>query len=251
MVRKTLKHSKSKLRKTRKNTGMTVEGLHASFEKMDTKVRRMVEKGCTDSSLADCIHRLWSQQFHSDLSHSAIKDLIKHYRSLYTSVKKTRKQRGGSAPIDWVQGQGSTAQVYGRFPVHEGSSSQFVSSLDHTRTYESSIGKECDPTVSFPRQLGGTRRSKKQKQRGGGIFDNLVNFASGGGIGNAVRMGHAPESVPQNTLAYGVSAAQGAPRGGPPSHPVDPAWRMSSFAPRTYAVDNMSQINISPVYTKY
>jgi hypothetical protein len=220
---------------------MTVDSLHASFEQIDAKVRHMISKGCTNSGLEYCIRRLWSQQFHQSLSRPAMIGMISHYRALYGSGRKTRKsQQGGMAPLDYVGGQG-TAAVYGRFPVLEGSSPKFVSDLGTVnRTFESSIGPACTA------QAGGSRK----KQKGGGIFDSLSYGLTGAGVGESIRMGHAPSSVAANSLQRMVGTVQASPVPGR-SDPTDPAWKMAAFDPKPFDAAAQSTFQLSPVYMGY
>lgn len=237
----------SKTRKVKKIKYMTVDSLHASFEQIDAKVRHMIEKGCTNSGLEYCIRRLWSQQFHQALSRPAIIGMISHYRVLYG--RKTRKnQKGGMAPLDYAGGQGNTDAVYGRFPVFEGSSPKFVENLGAVnRTFESSIGPACTA------QAGGRRRSIRHKglrQKGAGIFDTLAYGITGAGVGESVRMGHAPASVAPNTVQTTVGAFQASPVPGK-SDPTVPAWKIQAFDPKPFDAASLSTFQLSPVYTGY
>jgi hypothetical protein len=234
-------------RKNKKIRYMTVDSLHASFERIDAKVRHMISKGCTNQALEQCIRRLWSQQFHQALSSPAMKGMITHYRSLYgeKSGKQTRKQVGGMAPMDWTMGQGSTDMVYGRFPVFEGSSPKFVHDLGTVnRAFESSIGPACTA------QAGGTRRRRKNQRGGAGIFDSLSYGLTGGGVGESVRMGHAMPSVPPNTLQKATGAFQASPVPGR-SDPTDPAWKMRVFNPQPFDAKALTSFELSPVYRGY
>lgn len=237
-------------RKTKKGKGsrfMTVDSLHASFQRVDSKVKHMIEKGCTNHSLEECIRRLWSQQFHQDLSKAALAGMIMHYRALY-KTKKTRKQKGGMAPLEYSGGQGADV-VYGRFPVFEGGSQQFVHSLggvEGQRFNESSIGTSCT------KQQGGrrTRGSRGQRQRGGGIFDDIGSAFTGGGVGRSIAMGHPMPSVPANSLQNTVNAVQGRPsaRNG---DPTAPAWSSRQFEPRPYDANGAQTFQLSQVYSGY
>lgn len=208
---------------------MTVDSLHASFQRIEAKVKHMIEKGCTNHSLEECIRRLWSQQFHQDLSRAATAGMIMHYRALY-KTRKTRKQKGGMAPLEYVGGQGADV-VYGSFPVFEGSSPAFVRSLggvEGQRTVESSIGTSCT------KQQGG-RRSRSQ--RGGSIY-------------SSVAMGHPLVSVPANVFQTTTNAVQGRPSfvsGDPTKH----TWSSSQFAPKAFDANAQSTFQLSPVYTAY
>jgi len=234
---------------------MTVDSLHASFNNIDGKIRHMIEKGCTDKALEECIRRLWSQQFHQGLSKPALAGMITHYRALYKGAvktkdrktKKNKSQKGGDlAPLDYTMAQGST-ESYGRFPVFEGGSRQFVNDLGVVnRTFESSIGAACDRT-----QKGG-RKTRSRKQRGGAdIFDTLSSLATGAGVGAAVRMGHPAPSVPVNILQNGVAAAQGSPIQGTNGDPTVPAWKTAQFDLKPFNANNIASFELSHVYKGY
>ena len=226
---------------------MTVDSLHASFNNIDGKIRHMIEKGCTDKALEECIRRLWSQQFHQSLSKPALAGMIVHYRALYKGSRKTKKnknQKGGVAPLEYTIGQGLT-ESYGRFPVFEGGSRQFVNDLGViNRTFESSIGAACDRT-----QKGGR---KSRKQRGGAdIFDTLSSLATGAGVGAAVRMGHAAPSVPVNVLQNVVAAGQGSPIKGTNGDPTAAGWVPATFDLKPFDASNAVNFELSPVYKGY
>ena len=206
----------------------SVEGLHTSFNMIDAKVKGLIAKGATDSDLACCIQKAWTEQFHMDISGPAVKGMIMHYRAVHPgSGRKTRKQKGGMAPVDYVMGQGTTDFVYGRFPVEMASTPQVISALDNQRFFESNGSRACNTT-------GG-----HAAQQGGGLFDSLG-------------MGFAPASIPRNFIESGVGAVQGAPRGNPDPSPVSSTVAMASFAPRAYAADQVSSIaNLKAVYPGY
>lgn len=219
----------------------TVEGLHNTFEKIDSRVRCMIERGKPDSSLTCCIRKAWQEFFHQDLSNPAIEGMIRHYRSVYAPKGKraTRKaQRGGMAPMDYTMGQGVTGAVYGRFPIELGATPSAVGSLD--RFFESPVGRSCDSTGGYaaPPQTGGGKRTRR-RQRGGGIFDALLQP-------------HAPPSVPRNVIETGLSSIQGAPIRNPPATPIayEAALRPQTLQPFNPAgISPMS--SLAPVYQSY
>lgn len=227
----------SKNRKTRRATvGVTVEGLHASFSRIDDKVKDMIAKGKTDSEIGACIQKAWSEQFHMDLSSAAMKGMIMHYRAVHRSgnKRKTRKsQRGGMAPYaegSWIMGQGITDNVYGRFPVEIGTTPQVVNALDLGRFYESRVGRSCDAT-------GG--HAAPGQQLGGGVLD-------------ALGMGFSPASVPRNILETGVSALQGAPIMNPSASPVSASTPMASYVPKSFDTSTVSSVSAhEPIYKAY
>ena len=224
----TRRNKRTLKRQTRK--AATVEGLHASFEKIDGKVRAMVEKGKTDTDLACCIRKAWSEQFHMGLSEPAIKGMILHYRA--TMKRHTRKasdrgrgrsQKGGMAPLDWTLGQGVTNKVYGLFPTEAGTTPSVIQSLDLGRFYENNGGRSCDTTGGHPAPgLVG-------KQAGGGFFSTVFN-------------GHAPASIPHNALETTVSTIQGAPIANPNPSPISAHAQLASYSPAAYNTAAISSV---------
>jgi hypothetical protein len=207
-------------RKAGKAGTLSVEGLHASFEKLDDKVRRAVASGATDSELAEVIRRTWSTLFHHGLSRPAVQALVSHYRAVHGSHKKTRKargrkQQGGAASLGYITGQGTTAPVYGRFPVEMGASAAAVRTLDLDRYFDNSIGT----------------------QRGGGLLDSLG-------------MGFSPASVPRNIIETSVSAVQGHTIQNPPADPVSRHAPMAIPHLRPFDTSQVSSVStLAPVYT--
>lgn len=204
---------------------MTVEGLHAAFERVDKKIRAMIARGATDSELAACIKHAWSAQFHTAVSAPALKGMVGHYRAVYGGkVRKTRKaQRGGMAPLDMTMGQGVTASVYGRFPVEMGTYSGAMNRLD--RFFESPISRSCDSTGGAPAPA----------QRGGGLFD-------------ALGMGQPPSSVPVNAAQAVISTGQGHPVLNPPREPAVSALQMATFTPQPFPISSHTISSLAPIY---
>jgi len=215
---------------------MSVEALQGSFGAIDAKVARAIEGRASDAELVRVIQTAWNTQFHRPLSLAATRGLVEHYRAVHTEggVKKrrTRKagrgQRGGMAPLDWTMGQGSTVPVYGSFPVEAGMSAQAVRALDLGRFFESPISRSCDET-------GG---AAPPPQRGGGVFDALV-------------MGHAPASVPRNALETTVSTVQAARIANPPSDPIRGAIPLASQPLRPFDTAGLANAAtpIAPIWT--
>jgi hypothetical protein len=255
---------------------MSVESLHSAFQGLDTKMAKMITSGRTDSELASCLRREWSTVFHRDLSTPAVKGMVSHYRAVHRSSggkRKTRKssaksQRGGMAPLDYVMGQGSTAAVYGQFPVAMYSDPSVIQSLDMNRFFESPIGRSCNATGGFdaPTQRGGAALGAYSNfdaptQRGGYSVEDLkaqqekekeLGSQQGGGFLDALGMGHMPASVPHNFGEIGVSALRGAPIANPVRTPVAasiPAHPVSLAPTNATAISTIS--DLSPVYQGY
>lgn len=208
-------------KRTRKARGLTVEALHASFDKIDTKVYGLMKKNATDSQIACCIQKSWKELFHTTVSDTAVKGLVKHYRAVHGSQRKTRKnqksqksqksQRGGMAPLDYMMGPGNTDQTFGRFPVEMGVTPNVLNGLDLGRFYESGVSRSCDTT-------GG---HSAINQRGGSLWSAFMN-------------GHVPPSVQPNTLQTVVNAVQGGAPLAPGASPVTNHVNLTSYIPKPY-----------------
>ena len=208
---------------------MSVEALHASFEKLDEKLRSLVKRSSTDSELSRTVARLWREQFHTELSGPAIKGMLSHYRATYGARKTRKAQRGGMAPLDHMMGQGMAGAVYGRFPLEMGTTPQVVRALDMERFFESPISRSCDATGGAPPPM----------QSGGGFF-------------TALNMGHAPFSVPENGLQKGVAALAGVTS--TEGNPSPVSATVNEYRPTYNAIDTSSISNISsmqPLYHPY
>jgi len=221
---------KSRMRLTRSSRSvMSVEALHASFEKLDEKLRALVKRSSTDSELSQTVARLWREQFHTELSGPAIKGMLSHYRATYGTRKTRKAQRGGMAPLDHTMGQGMAGAVYGRFPLELGGTPQVVRALDMERFFESPISRSCDST-------GG---SAPPLQTGGGFFTSL-------------NLGNAPFSVPQNGLQKGVAALAGvtSTEGNPSPVSATVKEYIPSYTPiATSGISNIS--SMQPLYHPY
>jgi hypothetical protein len=226
MARRTRKAHSGRRHTRKANPQMTVEGLHASFEKLDKRARVLVQQGVTDSELAHGIQRAWTEQFHTSLAPAAVRGLVSHYRSILKNVRKTRKsQRGGMAPVDYVMGPGSTATMYGRFPVEMGSSASALTTMDQFK--ESQVGRACDSTGGYP---------APGFMKGGGVIDSLANVFM-------------PASVPRNFLETTVSAVQGSPITNPPADPVRSHAGTVTFEPRPFDTQSIAKISsLAPIY---
>lgn len=227
--------SRNSVRKTRKSRGLTVEALHASFEKLDHKVHGMIQKGVTDSELGACIHKSWMELFHIPVSGVAVKALVMHYRASHKPsgkrVTRRRKQTGGMAPLDHMMGQGLTSQSYGRFPVEMGVTPSILNGLDLGRFYESGVGRSCDTTGGHP--------SLSARQGGGGLWETLTEPSS---IMSTIYNGHPPPSVPINSVQSLTNAIQGGPPLGPSASPVASSVQLSTYLPTPYEPSTVSNM---------
>jgi hypothetical protein len=226
-TRRARNHAKRTTRRAGAGAAVSVEGLRAAFDKVDIKARSAIEAGKSDAAVADAIDKSWTNLFHHGLSTTALKGLTMHYRALYRS-RKTRKnkQRGGMAPMDWTLGQGTTAAVYGSFPVEMGATARTVGALDLDRYFENSISRSCDGTGYAP-----------PKQAGGGIIDGIL-------------APHAMPSAPRNFAETGLNNLVGAPHHYSVAAPEIRAWNYTNFTPQPFNPTSISSISsLAPVYT--
>lgn len=209
-------------RRSRKtNTSFTVEGLHASFEKIDQRVATLLQRSASDADIAHCIRKGWAEQFHLSISPAAVKGMIVHYRTVLSKPegRKTRKQKGGMAPISFMMGQGITDNVYGNFPVAIGTTPLVIKGLDLGRFYESDGGRVCNSTGGHP---------APGIQSAGGILDSIAN-------------GYPPASVPANAFQTTVNVLQGVSPG-PSSSPVTMAPTPVSYFPQPFDASSLSNV---------
>jgi len=213
---------------------MSVEALQNIFQRMEDRVRTMIQRGSSDKALGMCLTRAWNENFKRDISEPAVRGMIMHYRTVYalpkSGKKMTRKmkrsQSGGMAPLEWTLGQGISAPIYGRFSMDYTTSPQVLDSLN--RGFESPAGRVCN-------SLGG-HDAPGQGQGGGGFFD-------------AMFMPHAPASVPRNALEGVVSHGMIA---NPASSPVTYSVQPHVPTLKAYEPTSLSQLSTLPsVYKGY
>ena len=248
--------SRTSVRRTRKARGLTVESLHASFERIDKKVHALIAKGATDSDLSCCLHKAWMEQFHMPVSGSAVKALIMHYRAVHSGGapkgKKTRKsqrsqrsQKGGMAPLDYMMGQGLTSQSFGRFPVEMGTTPSVITDLDLGRFYESNAGRSCNTTGGHPalNQRGG----RKQRGGAGSMWETITTPSN---IMSSVYNGHVPPSVAVNTTQALANTVMGGTPLAPPASPVAAHVNLSHYVPKPYDTNIVASLaNYASIYT--
>ena len=217
---------KTHKRSRRSGGGMSVEALHGAFEKLDRRVVGAIRGGVSDSELAGLIERTWSGLFQHSLSAPATRGLVEHYRAVHGAgshagkrrTRRMRRQRGGMAPLDWTLGQGSTAAVYGRFPVEMGVAPKAVAALDLGRFYESQVSRACDSTGGAP-----------------------APGQTGGGITDVVGLGHMPTSVPP--LMSRLEVVYGTRDPLPSADPVRAAVPLQNPTPQPFDTSAVSSLS--------
>jgi len=95
------------------------------------------------------------------------------------------------------------------------------------------------PIVDTVENMEGGGRRTRRRQKGGSLWDTLVN-------------GHAPASIPRNVIESTVSAVQGAPIFNPNPDPVAHSWTMAQNPIVPYDTSQIHQFQtLAPVYTGY
>jgi hypothetical protein len=215
------------VKRARSSEYATVEGLRASFDKLESKVRAQIARGATDRQLGACVRKEWEALFHTTISEPAVRGMVMQYRAVHGSKRVTRKQRGGMAPMDWTMGQGTTAAVYGRFPVEIGATPSVVKSLD--RFYENPIGRACDSTGGYP----------APKQAGGSVWDGIL-------------LADAPRSIPVNGVQEVVATLAGRPSIAPSASPVAATVPLAQANPTPYDPSAIADLKgLAPIYQGY
>lgn len=239
----------------------SIEGLHASFDRINNKIKMMLDSGKSDADLARAIRTAWSEQFHSILSDTAIHGMVVHFRKIHKGQKggsspihSAYHASGGSslnmAPLGAEMSQGTTTPVYGEFPIgFTGSpeSGAMVKALDLGRFYESDVGRSCDSTggQSAPQQTGGRAfgpespyGSPAPQQTGGSFWDALLNGAP-------------LRSVPPNTVELAQDAITATRTGFPSSDPVSGSVALQASNPTPFDVGNVHSFSqLSSVISK-
>ena len=252
----------------------SIEGLHASFDRINNKIKMMLDSGKSDADLARAIRTAWSEQFHSILSDTAIHGMVVHFRKIHkgqkggstsspipsayhasggSSLNQTPQLfefRGGMAPLGAEMSQGTTTPVYGEFPIgFTGSpeSSAMVKALDLGRFYESDVGRSCDSTggQSAPQQTGGRAfgpespyGSPAPQQTGGSFWDALLNGAP-------------LRSVPPNSVELAQDAITATRTGFPSSDPVSGSVALQASNPTPFDAGNVHSFSqLSSVISK-
>ena len=187
------------------------------------------------------------------ISESAVKALIMHYRAVHSGpggrkTRKQKRQKGGMAPLDYMMGQGLTSQSFGRFPVEMGTTPNVIADLDLGRFYESNAGRSCDTTGGHNAltQRGGRRRQKNQSGGAVSLWDQMMAPSN---IASTIYNGHAPHSVPINTLQGVANAAMGGTPLAPGPSPVAPTVNLSTYIPRPFDATGIANLsNYASIY---
>jgi len=142
----------------------TIASLQTKMKQFDTSARKIVRSNHAEQSLQTS----WKTIFGTSLDTKSAKSFAKYYRAM---TSKTKKQRGGMAPLDYGMAPGLNPGIYGNFPVAINSDPQSIQDLDVY--FQSAITKGCGIENSSPtipegmgsNMVGGRSRKNKQNKR--------------------------------------------------------------------------------------
>jgi len=133
----------------KKSAVMSVPQLRKAFEKIDMETRKILAKHPIDESSVSEFQKTWKATFHKTIDDSTAKS----YLELQTKVKKqkgkkiTRKQRGGSAPVDYMLRPGIDG-THGNYLPYVSSGLSFYNSINNI-AMDSDCGKvDITPQIS-------------------------------------------------------------------------------------------------------
>ena len=236
---------------------------HFARNSDDTKALRKKWRGLFDTDLTEVSAKSFVAHYREMRSKSTRGRKIN--KKTRRGRKAQRAQRGGTAPLNYVMTPGADVSVYGRFPVEVDTDPGSIKDLDvyfqNALTLGCGNNTEFWPTVPAnmgSNQVGGARRTnrnrnrnrrgrkgrtgrntmRRNRQRGGDIFDNLGSW-----LGNTYTgiTNQAPPSLDDisrpmfatvypNTFQQSYSAATGmVPANYPqPPEPEKRAWDFQS-----------------------
>jgi hypothetical protein len=204
----------------------------------------------------------WKELFHMPLSSQSAHSFASYYRDMRSntrkhSSRKSRRQHGGAAPLDYAMTPGMNIQAYGRFPIEAGTDPASVRNLDVY--FKDSLTADCgvkDSSLHVPanmgsNQVGGARRASRRAGRK--VRSTMRRRKQGQGQGQGRRRtfrqrgGDLLESITarmpfvnNSSVAPNlIQTAQNMYTGGtqPVPAPADPA--LHTWEPRTHGVGGL------------
>ncbi len=231
MARKTRKHS---------SKALTIPQLRKSFDHIDSWVESHLSKK-TLKDLVPAFQAEWKKTFHHDVNAKAAEAYlaIKHR----SGSKKTKKQRGGAAPLagaplDYMTRQGVYG-VYGNFPQYVSSGLSFYNQIN-----QDSLTAACGTENITPKlpadmgsnevQKGGRKKSRKSLKKGrktrkqrGGASQMQNDLAAVRATLDVIGTRPIPNTVPPSNGSIFEMGLKGVNVG--PAHPS-----MQTYTPQPY-----------------
>ncbi len=234
MARKTRKH---------RSKALTIPQLRKSFDHSDSWVESHLSKK-TLKDLVPAFQAEWKKTFHHDVNAKAAEAYlaIKHR----SGSKKTKKQRGGAAPLagaplDYMTRQGVYG-VYGNFPQYVSSGLSFYNQINQD-SLTAACGTE-NITPKLPADMGsnevqkggkrGSKKSRKSLKKGrktrkqrGGASQMQNDLAAVRATLDVIGTRPIPNTVPPSNGSIFAMGLKGVNVG--PAHPS-----MQTYTPQPY-----------------
>jgi hypothetical protein len=224
----TLKHKKGV---------QTIPQLRKSFDHIEQFTKWLVQTEKDKKQQVAAFQKEWKKVFYHDVDAAAAQSLIDHHskQKQKQPTRKNKKQAGGAslagAPLDFQARPGTYQTPYGNFLEYIGDGFTFYNKINQDSFFPTQCGKENSTPVVYEstgsNKVGGARRSRRRKQRGG--FPTLSEFAQ------ALSFGPLSPSTP-TSAAYDVQSAMKAqsPPPSPTANTANPPYISSSPQAVTY-----------------
>jgi hypothetical protein len=197
----TRKQKKQKEQQQEKKKGkiMTIPQLRKAFESINNETHKVLSKHPINEDSISSFQKSWKHIFGKNIDSSTAESyLILQSKSKNKGTRKMKKQKGGSAPVDYMLRPGSDG-TYGSFLPYVSSGLSFYNNINNI-AMDSDCGKvDITPTISD--SMG------SNKVQGGGFQPRLIG-----------------SSVPPSLLQDAQDSYIGRPLGSS-SNPLDNPYR--------------------------
>ena len=122
---KTKKHTKKSQTKI-----MTIPQLRKAFEQLNVKTKHILSKHPINDESIKEFQTTWKQTFGKPLEHNTAETYLLQQSKQKTQLKKTRKQKGGMAPIDYTTRPGIDGS-HGTFLPYISSGFKFYNDINN------------------------------------------------------------------------------------------------------------------------
>jgi hypothetical protein len=203
----------------------TIKELHTKLAQFDTFARAHSENPRD-------LQTTWRALFGNDvaLPTNAAKAFATYYkemrsktgRTLKSTRRRSRKQRGGAAPLSYTMTPGAFVDVYGKFPVEVGTDPASIRDLDVF--WQSGLTGTCGQNTAYwptvpanmgSNQVGGKRQRTIKRRRGRPM--------KGGNMLESLTYRPVISTAPPNMAQIGYNHVTGVP-GFAPANPVQHSW---------------------------
>ena len=202
---------------------MTIQEMKADLAKFTLEVKKVVKAASDDATAMKALQSLWRDIFHGKLDKDSTEGFVQHFRDGKRQTRRSRKQKGGMAPIAYQMGPGiPSATTNGHFLTSVSTDARSQHDLDvyFNSGMSRTAGTESwrFPTVPAgmgSNQVGGKRKTRRSKKQSGG-----------GSLLQTIGQIPFQASVPPSMVQTAYAAYSGQPPA-PSSDPTSPAWSYS------------------------